>query len=120
MIAVYLGEPSEEKILRMSQLFFEDVIRELGYRLNYEAIVNYAGNSFFEKSWDVIMENNPFSVGSDIKKKKSVDGMAGLFANANIRVVEASSPVDEKEKSVIDTLNYVKDYRKRKENGTNE
>lgn len=61
-MAVYLGETDEDKIDNMSFLFFEDVVATLGKRLTYDAVVNYAGNSFFEKSWEVITENNPFNV----------------------------------------------------------
>ena len=34
----------------MSYVFFEDVLEELGHKLTYDAVVNYAGNSFCEKS----------------------------------------------------------------------
>lgn len=40
-------------------LFFESVLEELGKKIDYQAVVNYAGNSFCEKSWDMIMEANP-------------------------------------------------------------
>lgn len=46
----------------MSYLFFENVIEELGHKLVYDAVVNYAGNSFCENSWDMISENNPMSI----------------------------------------------------------
>ena len=29
----------------MSYLFFKDVLAELGHKLNYDAVVNYASNS---------------------------------------------------------------------------
>lgn len=45
----------------MSYLFFEDVLSELGKKLNYDAVVNYAGNSFCDKSWQMITEANPFT-----------------------------------------------------------
>ena len=62
MIACYLGCVDEDEILNMSYPFFEDVLKELGYRLNYEAVVNYAGNSFCEKSGEMIEKSNPFRV----------------------------------------------------------
>lgn len=46
----------------MSYIFFEDIIEELGHKLVYDAVVNYAGNSFCENSWDMISENNPMSI----------------------------------------------------------
>lgn len=91
-MAAYLGETDEEKILDMSIPFFDNVIIELGYKLNYEAIVNYAGNSFFEKSWEVITDNNPFNVGEDMAKKRNLQQMGGLFSGMSIETVERSSP----------------------------
>ncbi len=49
----------------MSYIFFEDILKEIGYKLTYTAIVNYAGNGFCEKSWDMISEHNPFNVEDD-------------------------------------------------------
>lgn len=120
MIAVYLGEPDEEKILNMSNLFFEDVIRELGYRLNYEAVVNYAGNSFFEKSWDVIMENNPFNVAEDVRKSKALAEMAGLITNSKIHVIKKSSPIEEADGDLFDVVQALRTEREGKDEGTDE
>lgn len=47
----------------MSYDWFSSILDVLGERVNYEAIVNYAGNSFCEKSWDMIMDNNPMLKG---------------------------------------------------------
>lgn len=52
----------EEQINNMSYIFFEDVLEELGHKLTYDAIVNYAGNSFCEKSWDMITKSNPMTL----------------------------------------------------------
>lgn len=43
----------------MSYVFFQDVLKQLGRKLHYDAIVNYAGNSFAKKSWEMISEANP-------------------------------------------------------------
>lgn len=61
MIAVYLGEVNEEKINNMSIPFFNSVLSSLGKRVNYDAVVNYAGNSFAKNSWDLIKEANPLT-----------------------------------------------------------
>lgn len=66
----------------MSLLFFEDVLMELGKKLNYDAIVNYAGNSFCEKSWNMIQESNPMGEG----KKTGTSSVASFFENAQIVV----------------------------------
>ena len=61
LVATHLGVVDEEQINNMSYLFFEDILTELGHKLTYDAIVNYAGNSFCDKSWDMITKNNPFN-----------------------------------------------------------
>ena len=43
----------------MSYVFFNKVLTSLGHKLVYDAVVNYAGNSFCEKSWDMIMNSYP-------------------------------------------------------------
>lgn len=53
---------------------------ELGKKLNYDAISNYAGNSFCEKSWDMIQEANPMGGG----KKTGTSSVAAFFENATI------------------------------------
>lgn len=82
MIAVHLGIIDEEAILDMSGVFFEDIIAALGHKLNYDAIVNYAGNSFCAKSWEMIQENNPFNVIS--KQKKGASGAFADFLNSGM------------------------------------
>lgn len=74
----------------MSYIFFEDILEELGHKLSYDAIVNYAGNSFCEKSWEMIMDSNPMnpSDGKYMSSKQKND-MAAFFGNA--RIVEKGS-----------------------------
>ena len=59
MIAVYLGEVDEDRINDMSIPFFNNVLKSLGKKVNYDAVVNYAGNSFAKDSWKMIQEANP-------------------------------------------------------------
>lgn len=68
----------------MSYIFFEDVLTEIGYKLNFEAIANYAGNSFVEKSWEMIRDSNPLMVdpesargGGNSSQKKFADFFGG-------------------------------------------
>lgn len=75
----------EEKINEMSYVFFEDVLEELGHKLTYDAIVNYAGNSFCEKSWDMITEHNPMAIGSE-KKDSGANGLAQLFGSGPVKI----------------------------------
>lgn len=90
LIATHLGVVEEEKIDEMSYIFFENVLEELGHKLSYDAIVNYAGNSFVEKSWDMIMDSNPMMIGEGKHLSgKQRNDMAAFFGNA--RVVEPGS-----------------------------
>lgn len=73
----------EEQLNNMSYIFFEDVLEELGHKLSYDAIVNYAGNSFCKDSWDMIMESNPFTMGDGHVSKKQRE-MANFFGSARI------------------------------------
>lgn len=85
-MAVYLGQVEEEKILAMSIPFFDGVLEALGYRLNYDAVVNYAGNSFCEKSWEMISENNPLGAKKH-KKKDALGGLGALLSGKSLTVI---------------------------------
>ena len=80
MIAAHLGVVDEDAINNMRFVFFEDVLRELNQRLTYDAVVNYAGNAFFEKSWDVISEHHPFLL-KDGKPEAQADKVMSQLAN---------------------------------------
>ena len=77
LVAVYLGEADESKINGMSIPFFNSVLTMLGKRVNYDAVVNYAGNSFAKDSWKLIQEANPFT-----KQKKVSSGFLDLLSKA--------------------------------------
>ena len=78
----------------MSYIFFLDILKELGKKLNYEAVVNYAGNSFMEKSWDMISDANPMNNGSESSaKKRGQQSLADFFGSANVRVMDKGSGV---------------------------
>lgn len=69
----------------MSYVFFEDVLEELGHKLNFEAIANYAGNSFMEKSWDIITEANPMMMGEGKHMSNSqAKSFADFFSRARV------------------------------------
>lgn len=90
LIATHIGVVDEDVINNMSYLFFEDVLAELGHKLQYEAVVNYAGNAFVEKSWDMIQDANPFNAGDGhhMSAKQQQD-MINFFSGA--RVVQKGS-----------------------------
>lgn len=81
----------EEAIDNMSFVFFEDVIEELGHKLIYDAISNYAGNSFCDKSWEMISEHNPFNVGEDQPAKSQVaNSLLSFLEGASVKVEQRS------------------------------
>ena len=87
MIAAHLGVVDEEQINNMSYVFFDDVLRELGYKLNFEAVVNYAGNAFCEKSWDMIEKSNPFNIAENNDGTRAMNNLAGFFGKSAIRIM---------------------------------
>lgn len=86
VVAAHLGVIDEEAINNMSIVFFDDVLMELGHKLTYDAVVNYAGNSFCEKSWDMITENNPLNVSDEPKATKALKGIADLFNSSSVKI----------------------------------
>lgn len=78
MIAVYLGEVNEDRINDMSWPFFTSVLAALGKRVNYDAVVNYAGNAFAKDSWKMIQEANPM-----LKQKAMNAGFIDLISKPN-------------------------------------
>lgn len=68
----------------MSYVLFEDVLEELGRKLNYDAVVNYAGNSFCEKSWDMIMDSNPMMISENGHSSRSQRDLASFLGNARV------------------------------------
>ena len=91
MIAAYLGGVDKEQINNMSYVFFDDVLRELGYKLNFEAVVNYAGNAFCEKSWDMIEKSNPFNIADRKNSSQAMSNLAGFFGKSTIRIMGGKS-----------------------------
>lgn len=68
----------------MSYVFFNDVLTELGHKLNYDAVVNYAGNSFAEKSWDMIMDSNPMMMDENGKSHRMNNQLAEFLGGARM------------------------------------
>ena len=84
MVATHLGVIDEGQINNMSWIFFEDILEQLGRKLNYDAIVNYAGNSFVEKSWDMIMDSNPMNMDSNGRGSKQQQTIADFLGGARV------------------------------------
>lgn len=96
---MHLGEVDERKINRMSYIFFESVLASLGRKLNYDAVVNYAGNSYFEKSWEVISENNPMNIKKeDARDRSGLGNFAKGLKLSDIKIIGDPSLVTGKQK----------------------
>lgn len=81
---VYTGF-TEEEIDNMSIPIFHEVLNQLGKRLNYEAVVNYAGNSFVQKSWEMIEQANPLRSSSEKNSTSSaMQNLVALLGGANM------------------------------------
>lgn len=88
LLAAHLGVVDEGQLDGMSFVFFEDVLAELGHKLHYDAVINYAGNGFCEKSWDMIRECNPFHIQEGAGKGTgNAGGLAGFFNAGPIQIM---------------------------------
>ena len=74
----------------MSIPFFNNVLATLGKRVNYDAVVNYAGNSFAKDSWKLIQEANPMQ-----KQKKQNSGFMDVLAKSTRVVAKSRAALDE-------------------------
>ena len=73
-----MGIVDENQIEEMSFVFFEAILEALGQKLTYEAVSNYAGNSFCHDSWEMISEANPIHLmheGPNIGKNSKNKGL---------------------------------------------
>lgn len=68
----------------MSYIFFEDVLVELGFKLSYDAVVNYAGNSFCKDSWEMISDANPLAIDTNGRGRRQNKTLADFLGNARI------------------------------------
>ena len=86
LIAAHMGVVSEDEIESMSFDWFQEVLAVLGEVVNFTAIANYAGNSFCEKSWDMIMDNNPMLKGQILNAADRA--LEAFFNTAEVKVVK--------------------------------
>ena len=59
-------------------------MEELGRKLNYDAVVNYAGNSFCEKSWEMIMDSNPMMINENGHSHRNQRELATFLGGARV------------------------------------
>lgn len=94
MLAVHMGVVDEDAIWDMSYPFFNGCLIELGLKLNYEAVVNYAGNAFAEKSWDMITKSNPMKIDLS-NAAQEANGVNALMAFINSVGLKIAPPCKE-------------------------
>lgn len=68
----------------MSYLLFNDILTELGRKLSYDAVVNYAGNSFCKDSWDMIRDANPMTMDESGRGSKQKQTLANFLGSARV------------------------------------
>lgn len=93
VIAVYLGEPCEDKINNMSFNFFNDVLKFLGKRINYEAVANLYGNSFAKDAGKAVQDANPL-----YKAPKVGRGMMTMIDQ--IAIIDNKKPIKHEDEFV--------------------
>lgn len=74
----------------MSLPFFDAILKELRYKLNYDAIVNYAGNGYVSDAWDMISKADPFRVEDSLGQGSGMDGLSKFFSSSNIEIKKVS------------------------------
>ena len=74
----------------MSIIFFDDVFEAIGKRLTYDAISNYAGNSFCKDSWEMIAQHHPMTKSKS--ESKGISQLADVLGGVKIRTV--SGPIE--------------------------
>lgn len=76
---------TEDQVDGMYYPTFQKVLGQLGRKLNYDAVVNYAGNSFMQKSWELIEQANPLT---PVKERSGTSGamqnLIALLGGANM------------------------------------
>lgn len=83
-MAVHVGW-TEDQINQISYPFFQSVLQQLGKKLNYDAVVNYAGNSFMQKSWEMIEKANPLNGNTEKSGTSSaMQNLVALLGGANM------------------------------------
>lgn len=70
----------------MPMPLFDAILKELRYKINYDAVVNYAGNSFVSDSWELIRKSDPFNVDSMSNDGAGMGGFAQFLSANNIQV----------------------------------
>lgn len=71
----------------MSYDFFQGILSTLGKKLNYDAAVNYAGNSYVEKAWEIIQDNNPMKATTDSHDRSGLEKAISSMGIGDIQII---------------------------------
>lgn len=84
ILMVHVGY-TENQVNEMYYPTFHRVLGQLGRKLNYEAVVNYAGNSFMQKSWEMIEKANPLTpIQERGSTSAAMQNLVALLGGANM------------------------------------
>lgn len=70
----------------MSIPFFRDVLKALGKKLNYDAVVNYAGNAFAKDAGKMIEQSNPLRG----EQENVASGLLSLFSSVKTETIKGA------------------------------
>lgn len=72
----------------MSYLFFQQVLEELGHKVNYEGVSHLAANSNLKDPAAILNDNNPLLING--KNSHGKNSMGSFFGAANITRTKGS------------------------------
>lgn len=68
----------------MSYLFYKDILRELGYKIKYEAISNFYGDSYATEREEIIEKYNPLLMDIEDEKQHHKRVTIGMLKSMGI------------------------------------
>lgn len=111
-MAAHLGEVSEIKINDMTYVWFNLVLEALGKRINFESISNLYGNSFAQKSQEIIQSANPL-VKNGGRGSTSIADLAGSIKIIKKKTDEGTKSAEELRKAAevaLGDLSWAKEF----------
>jgi len=111
-VAAHLGEVDETKINNMAYVWFNLVLEALGKRINFESISNLYGNSFAQKSQEIIQAANPL-VKNGGRGSTSIADLAGSIKIIKKKTDEGTKNAEELRKaaeSALGDLSWAKEF----------
>lgn len=101
-IAAHLGVVDEDQINNMSYVFFQDVLRALGKRIEYESISNMYGRTAFDKKSNEAINRMIAKANPLVKESTTNSAATFLSMPGTMRVIENGNKA-QAEKALGDT-----------------